>query len=177
MDLKGSKTEANLKAAYAGESGARNKYTYYSSVAKKEGYVQIANIFAETAYNEQAHAKVWLKKLGLIGDTVFNLKECIEGERYEHESMYPGFAKDAYEEGFDDLAELFLSVAEIEKSHEERYKKLLSNVLNGEVFKKETPQKWICLECGHIHYGTEVVEVCPVCDHPRSHREIAVENY
>ena len=177
MELKGSATEANLWEALKGESVARNKYTFYASTAKKEGYRQISEIFLETAENERAHAKIWFKQLGLLGDTAFNLKECIEGERYEWETMYPEFAEVAKKEGFNDLAKLFEGVGEIEAHHEERYKKLLFNLENGRVFKRDEPKPWICMDCGHIHYGEEAPEMCPVCDHPIAHREIWVENY
>lgn len=177
MELKGSVTEGNLLEALKGESVARNKYTFYASVAKKEGYRQISEIFLQTAENERAHAKIWFKQLGLLGDTAFNLKECIKGEHYETATMYPEFAKVAKEEGFNDIAKLFEGVGAIEAHHEERYKDLLENIEDGRVFKRDEPKKWICMECGDIYYGEEPPAVCPVCDHPIAHREIWVRNY
>ncbi|MBO4997339.1 MAG: rubrerythrin family protein [Lachnospira sp.] len=178
MDLKGTKTEANLMAAFAGESEARNKYTYYASKAKKDGYVQIANIFEETAANEKEHAKLWFKLLrGGIPDTVDNLKDAANGEHYEWSEMYPTFAKEAREEGFDEIANLFEGVAAIEKEHEERYKKLLENVEGGLVFSKDGDRIWQCLNCGHICVGPAAPEVCPVCAHPQSYFQVKPENY
>lgn len=177
MELKGSKTEQNLKAAFAGESEARNKYTYFASVAKKEGYEQLAAIFEETANNERAHAKVWFKLLEGIGDTKQNLQSCIDGENYEWTSMYPEFAKTAREEGFKNIALLFDMVAKIEKEHEERYAALLKSLQDGTVFKKEEQQTWICRVCGHIHEGPEAPKVCPVCGHPQAHFELKANNY
>ena len=179
MELKGSKTEQNLMAAFAGESQARNKYTYFASKAKKEGYEQIAALFMETAENEKEHAKMWFKLLngGEIDTTANNLKAAAEGENYEWTDMYAGFAKTAKEEGFTKIAYLFEAVAEIEKEHEERYKKLLANVEDGLVFSKDGEKIWKCRNCGHIHIGKEAPAVCPVCDHPQSYFEIKAENY
>ena len=179
MELKGSKTEKNLLAAFAGESQARMKYDYYSSKAKKEGYEQIAAIFAETAGNEKEHAKLWFKQLhdGAIPDTIKNLEDAAAGENYEWTDMYKEFAETAKEEGFDHLAFLFTEVGKIEKNHEERYRALLSNVKEEMVFAKETPKMWICRNCGHVHYGNEAPEVCPVCAHPKAYFEIKSENY
>lgn len=178
MDLKGTKTEANLMAAFAGESEARNKYTYYASKAKKDGYVQIANIFEETAANEKEHAKLWFKLLkDGIPDTATNLKDAATGEHYEWTEMYPTFAKEAREEGFDAIAALFERVAAIEKEHEERYKKLLENVEGGLVFSKDGDCIWQCLNCGHICVGPAAPEVCPVCAHPQSYFQVKPENY
>lgn len=165
-------------AAFAGESEARNKYTYYASKAKKDGYVQIANIFEETAANEKEHAKLWFKLLkGGIPDTVDNLKDAATGEHYEWAEMYPTFAKEAREEGFDAIANLFEGVAAIEKEHEERYKKLLENVEGGLVFSKDGDRIWQCLNCGHICVGPAAPEVCPVCAHPQSYFQVKPENY
>lgn len=178
MELKGTKTEQNLQNAFAGESMARNKYTYFASVAKKEGYVQIANIFEETANNEKEHAKLWYKLLnGGVKDTLTNLKLAAEGENYEWVDMYATFAKEAREEGFDKIAELFEGVAKIEKEHEERYKKLAANIENGVVFEKDGIVVWKCSNCGHIHVGTSAPEVCPVCAHAKSFFELRAENY
>ena len=177
MELKGSKTEANLMAAFAGESQARNKYTYFASVARKEGYEQIAAIFEETAQNEKEHAKMWFKELGGIGNTAENLKAAAEGENYEWTDMYAEFAKTAKEEGFDRIAYLFEGVAKIEKEHEERYLKLLENVKNGKVFEAGEVKIWKCRNCGHIVVGTKAPEVCPVCSHPQAFFEIKAENY
>ena len=179
MELKGSKTEQNLMTAFAGESQATNKYTYWASKAKKEGFEQIATIFTETAGNEREHAKLWFKLLegGAIKSTEENLKAAAEGENYEWTDMYATMAKEAKEEGFDHIAFLFEGVAAIEKRHEERYKALLANVKEENVFKKEAPQMWICRNCGHVHYGEEAPEVCPVCAHPRAYFEILKENY
>ena len=176
-DLKGTKTEENLKAAFAGESEARNKYSYFASKAKKDGFVQIANIFAETAENEKEHAKIWYKILTGIGSTVENLKEAAEGESYEWQEMYPSFAKTAREEGFDEIAELFEGVAAIEKEHEERYRKLLKNIEDKIVFSRDGDCIWQCSNCGHIVVGPEAPEVCPVCNHPQAFFELKKENY
>ena len=179
MELKGSKTEANLMTAFAGESQARNKYTYYASKAKKDGYVQIAQIFEETANNEKEHAKIWFKLLhdGGIPTTVENLKDAAAGENYEWTEMYAEFAKVAKEEGFDHIAALFEMVAKIEKDHEERYKKLLSNIEGGLVFSRDGDMMWICSNCGHVHIGKEAPEVCPVCAHPKAYFMMRAENY
>ena len=179
MDLKGSKTEANLMAAFAGESQARNKYTYYASKAKKEGYEQIADLFQETADNEKEHAKMWFKLLqgGQIKSTAENLKDAAAGENYEWTDMYAGFAKVAKEEGFDRIAYLFEEVGKIEKEHEARYLKLLDNVENELVFSKDGDKIWKCRNCGHICIGKEAPKVCPVCEHPQSFFEIKAENY
>ena len=179
MELKGSRTEANLMTAFAGESQARNKYTYYASKAKKDGYVQIAQIFEETANNEKEHAKIWFKLLhdGGIPTTVENLKDAAEGENYEWTEMYAEFAKVAKEEGFDHIAALFEMVAKIEKEHEERYKKLLANIDGGVVFSKENDIVWICSNCGHIHIGKKSPEICPVCAHPQAYFMERAENY
>jgi len=176
-NLKGTKTEKNLMEAFSGESQARNKYTYFSSVAKKEGYVQISRIFEETANNEKEHAKIWFKLLDGIGNTQSNLMTCINGENYEWTDMYPRMAKEAREEGFDEIAELFEGVAAIEKEHEGRYDALLKNVQESKVFKKDTETEWICANCGHIHVGTEAPQLCPVCSHPRAHFEVRAQNY
>ena len=179
MDLKGSKTEANLMAAFAGESQARNKYTYYASKAKKEGYEQIAALFQETADNEKEHAKMWFKLLqgGQIKSTAENLKDAAAGENYEWTDMYAGFAKVAKEEGFDRIAYLFEEVGKIEKEHEARYLNLLDNVENELVFSKDGDKIWKCRNCGHICIGKEAPKVCPVCEHPQSFFEIKAENY
>jgi rubrerythrin len=179
MDIKGTKTEANLMAAFAGESEARNKYTYYASKAKKDGYEQIGALFEATANNEKEHAKIWFKLLhgGSIADTMTNLKDAAEGENYEWTEMYPTFAKEAREEGFEAIARLFEGVAAIEKEHEERYKKLLANVEGGLVFSKDGDTMWECRNCGHIVIGKEAPKVCPVCDHPQSYFEVRAENY
>lgn len=173
----GTQTEKNLQAAFAGESQARNKYNFFASTAKKEGFQQIAAIFEETANNEREHAKLWFKELDGIGSTAENLEAAAEGENYEWTDMYDGFAKTAEEEGFTELAEKFRQVAEIEKHHEERYRKLLENVRNNEVFKKSTVKIWQCRNCGHIIVGTTAPDVCPVCNHPQSYFEIKAENY
>ena len=177
MNLKGTKTEANLKAAFAGESEARNKYTYFASKARKEGYNQIAELFLATADNEKEHAKLWFKLLGGISDTMQNLEDAAAGENYEWTDMYATFAKEAREEGFEEIAAQFEGVAKIEKEHEERYRKLLANVKNGEVFKKGSVVIWECGNCGHIVVGTEAPEICAVCAHPRAHFRIKAENY
>ena len=173
----GTQTEKNLEAAFAGESQATNKYTYYASKAKKDGYVQISNIFAETASNEKEHAKMWFKELNGIGDTAQNLEAAAEGENYEWTDMYEGFAKTAEEEGFPELAEKFRMVGEIEKHHEERYRALLKNVETSKVFEKSEVKVWECRNCGHIIVGTKAPEVCPVCNHPQSYFEVHAENY
>ena len=179
MELKGSKTEQNLMTAFAGESQARNKYTYFASKAKKEGYEQIAAIFQETADNEKEHAKMWFKLLngGEIGTTAENLQAAADGENYEWTDMYDGFAKTAKEEGFTKIAYLFEEVAKIEKEHEERYLKLLENVKDGKVFEAGEVKIWKCRNCGHIVVGTSAPEVCPVCAHPKAYFEIKAENY
>ena len=179
MELKGSKTEANLLAAFAGESQARNKYTYFASKARKDGYEQIAAIFEETANNEKEHAKIWFKLLqgGEIQGTIENLKMAAEGENYEWTDMYERMAKEAKEEGFDHIAYLFEAVGKIEKEHEERYKKLIENVENGLVFSKDGDRIWKCRNCGHIVIGSKAPEICPVCSHPKSYFEIKAENY
>ena len=176
-DLKGTKTEQNLMTAFAGESQARNKYTYFASKAKKEGYNQIAAIFEETANNEKEHAKMWFKLLNGIGTTAENLKAAAEGENYEWTDMYDGFEKIAEEEGFDHIAFLFRGVAAIEKEHEERYKKLLNNVENELVFSKDGDAIWQCANCGHIVVGKKAPEVCPVCAHPKAYFQVKAENY
>ena len=176
-DLKGTKTEQNLMTAFAGESQARNKYTYYASKAKKDGYVQIAELFEETAANEKEHAKIWFKLLQGIGSTQENLLDAAQGENYEWTDMYAKFAEEAREEGFDKIAELFEGVAAIEKEHEERYRKLLSNIDTGIVFSRDGDTIWKCRNCGHIHVGPKAPEVCPVCAHPQSYFEIKAENY
>ncbi len=170
-DLKGSKTEKNLLAAFAGESQARNKYDYFAKVARKEGFLYIAKFFEETAINEMQHAKDEFKKLNGIGSTAENLKEAIEGENYEHSSMYPEFAKTAEEEGFYDIANLFKQIAEVEKKHEARYKKLLELVLEDKVYKREKPIIWKCSKCGYIYEGTEPPAKCPSCGHPSEYFE------
>ena len=178
MELKGSKTEKNLMAAFAGESEARNKYSYYASKAKKDGYVQIGKIFEETAANEKEHAKIWFKLLkDGIGATVDNLADAASGENYEWTEMYPTFAKEAREEGFEHIAYLFEQVAKIEKEHEERYKKLLANVEGGIVFSRDEEMIWQCSNCGHIIVGKKAPEVCPVCAHPQAYFEIKADNY
>lgn len=178
-ELKGTKTEQNLMTAFAGESQARNKYTYFASKAKKEGYVQIASIFEETANNEKEHAKMWFKLLegGAIRSTIENLQAAADGENYEWTDMYDGFAKTAEEEGFPELAVKFRMVAEIEKHHEERYRALLHNVEAQEVFKKSEVKVWECRNCGHIVVGEKAPEVCPVCAHPQAYFEVHAENY
>lgn len=178
MSLKGSKTEANLMEAFAGESKARNKYTYYASQAKKDGYNQIADFFIETANNEKEHAKIWFKLLmDGIPHTEENLKDAAAGENYEWTDMYASFAKTAKEEGFDDIAVLFEKVAEIEKDHEDRYLKLLENIQEGIVFEREEEKEWKCNNCGYLHVGKKALEVCPVCDHPQAHYQINAKNY
>jgi len=177
MNLKGSKTEQNLMTAFAGESQARNKYTYFASVAKKEGYEQIAAIFQNTADNEKEHAKMWFKELKGIGTTAENLAAAAEGENYEWTDMYAEFAKVAEEEGFTELAYKFRAVAAIEKTHEERYRALLNNVEMNTVFEKAGEAMWECRNCGHIVVGKKAPELCPVCAHPKSYFEIRKENY
>ena len=179
MELKGSKTEANLMAAFAGESQARNKYTYYASKAKKEGYEQIAAIFEETANNEKEHAKMWFKQLhnGEVPSTIENLKDAANGENYEWTEMYEEFAKTAEEEGFTEIARLFRGVGEIEKHHEERYLKLVDNIENNLVFKRDEEVIWICRNCGHVYYGKEAPMVCPICNHKQSYMEMKADNY
>ena len=173
----GTKTEKNLLEAFSGESQARNKYTYFASVAKKQGYEQIAALFQKTADNEKEHAKLWFKELGMLGDTDENLLSGAEGENYEWTDMYDRMAKEADEEGFHELAAKFRGVAAIEKTHEERYRKLLANVKNNEVFKKSEVKVWECRNCGHIVVGTSAPEVCPVCKHPQAFFEVREENY
>lgn len=175
--LKGTKTEQNLLHAFAGESQAYNKYGYYASQAKKDGYVQIANIFEETARNEKEHAKLWFKLLGGIGTTAENLLHAAQGENDEWTDMYAQFAKTAREEGFESIAKLFDGVAAVEKEHEARYRKLLENVEGGMVFSREGDVMWKCDNCGHIHFGKTAPEVCPVCMHPKAHFELKAENY
>ena len=179
MDLKGTKTEQNLMTAFAGESQARNKYTYYASQAKKDGYVQISRIFEETANNEKEHAKLWFKYLhgGKVSSTIENLKDAADGENYEWTDMYATFAKEAKEEGFEELAALFEMVAKIEKEHEDRYRKLLANIENGEVFAKSEPNTWECGNCGHVHIGEGAPELCPVCKHSQSYFFVKPINY
>ena len=177
-ELKGSKTEKNLLEAFAGESMARNKYTYFASKARKDGYVQIAELFEETAANEKEHAKIWFKLLnGGIGSTTENLKAAAEGENYEWTDMYDKFAREAREEGFDQIAALFEGVAAIEKEHEERYRKLLQNIEDGIVFSRDGDTIWKCKNCGHICIGQKAPEICPVCSHPQSYFEVKAENY
>ena len=177
MELKGSRTEKNLMEAFAGESQARNKYTYFASVAKKEGYEQISAIFQHTADNEKEHAKMWFKALNGIGSTAENILHAAEGENYEWTDMYAEFAKVAEEEGFTDLAEKFRMVGEIEKAHEERYRALLNNIEMQKVFEKSEETMWECRNCGHIVIGKKAPDVCPVCAHPRSYFEVRKENY
>ena len=177
MELKGTQTEKNLQTAFAGESMARNKYTYFASVAKKEGYEQISGLFMHTSENEKEHAKMWFKELNGIGNTAENLKEAADGENYEWTDMYETFAKEAEEEGFTELAEKFRRVALIEKSHEERYRKLLNNVEMKTVFEKSEMTMWECRNCGHLVMGKQALEICPVCDHPQSYFEVRTENY
>lgn len=179
MELKGSRTEANLMAAFAGESQARNKYTYYASKARKDGYEQIAAIFEETAGNEKEHAKIWFKLLhdGEVPGTVDNLKDAAAGENYEWTDMYAKFAADAKEEGFTRIAYLFEAVGKIEKEHEERYKKLLANIEDGVVFSKDGDVVWVCANCGHVCIGKKAPAICPVCAHPQSFFQVKAENY
>ena len=177
MKLKGTKTEKNLQAAFAGESQARNKYTYFASVAKKEGFEQIAEIFTKTAENEKEHAKMWFKELGELGDTKANLAAAASGENYEWTDMYECFAKDAEEEGFTQIAYKFRAVAAIEKTHEERYRKLLNNVQMQQVFEKGEMTMWECRNCGHLVMGKKAPAICPVCQHAQSYFEVRKENY
>ena len=179
MELKGSRTEANLMAAFAGESQARNKYSYYASQAKKDGYEQIAAIFEETANNEKEHAKLWFKELhgGKVPDTLTNLKDAAEGENYEWTEMYKEFAEVAHEEGFERIAFLFESVAKIEKHHEDRYLKLVGNIDDNLVFERGEEMVWVCRNCGHVYVGEKALMVCPVCAHPQSFMELKAENY
>ena len=179
MNIKGTKTEQNLMTAFAGESQARNKYTYFASVARKEGYVQIANIFEETASNERQHAKIWFELLreGDNTDTLSALLDAAGGEHYEWSEMYAGFAKEAREEGFDRIAFLFEGVAKVEKEHEERFRTLAESVKNDSVFSKPEKKEWICQKCGHIHIGNSAPEICPICKHGKAHFEIKKENY
>ena len=176
-ELKGSKTEQNLWTAFAGESQARYKYTYFASKAKKDGYVQIAKIFEETAANEKEHAEIWFKLLNGIGTTAENLEAAAQGENYEWTDMYATMAKEAREEGFDHIAFLFEEVAKIEKEHEERYRKLLANVEGGLVFSRDGEMIWQCSNCGHIHVGKQAPEMCPVCAHPKAYFQLKAENY
>lgn len=177
LDLKGTKTEKNLLDAFAGESQARNKYTYYAEAARKEGYEQIAAFFEETAENEKSHAKLYFKLLNQIGNTSENLKHAAEGENYEWTDMYPRMAKEAEEEGFKNIANLFLRIAEIEKKHEERFKILMENIEKGKVFKRDDQTVWICRVCGHLHYGAEPPRICPACMHSQAYFEMYVKNY
>lgn len=178
MNLKGTKTEQNLMAAFAGESQARNKYTYYASQAKKEGYEQISAFFTETANNEKEHAKMWFKLLhNGVGTTLDNLKDAAEGENYENTVMYPTFAKEAREEGFENIAKLFDLVSAIEADHEKRYLNLLKNLEDNKVFERENTQFWICRNCGHVHVGESAPKVCPACAHPQAYFEIVAKNY
>lgn len=177
-ELKGTKTEQNLLAAFAGESMARTKYTFYASKAKKEGYEQIAEIFSLTADNEKEHAKIWFKLLhNGIADTMTNLKDAAHGENMEWTEMYKSFAEVAEQEGFSEIAALFRGVAEIEKSHEERYRAFLENIEKGQVFKREEPVTWYCRNCGHEHFGTEAPDVCPICSHAKAYFEMKKINY
>ncbi len=176
-NLKGSKTEANLAYAFAGESQARNKYTYFASVARKEGYEQIAAIFEETAGNEKEHAKLWFKLLGGIGDTAANLKAAAAGEHEEWTEMYKNFSEEAAQEGFSEISKMLAGVAEVEKQHEARYLALLENVLNKTVFSKSESKVWICRNCGHLHMGAIAPEICPVCKHPKAYFEVHSQNY
>lgn len=179
MDLKGSKTAANLLTAFAGESQARNKYTYYASVARKEGYQQIADIFEITANNEKEHAKLWFKYLhdGKIPSTEENLKDAAAGENYEWTEMYKEFSETAKEEGFDEIAKIMELIAKIEKEHEERFRTLIQNLAENKVFERDKQVIWVCRNCGHIHIGSKAPEVCPACSHPQAYFEIKAENY
>ncbi|MCI9415719.1 MAG: rubrerythrin family protein [Clostridiales bacterium] len=179
MNIKGTKTEANLMTAFSGESQARTKYTYYASQAKKEGYEQISGLFMETAENEKEHAKLWFKLLhdGAVPKTIENLKDAADGENYEWTDMYATFAKEAREEGLDDIAVMFEYVGKVEKAHEERYRKLLENIEQGLVFKRGDVYMWKCRNCGYIHVGKEAPQVCPTCKHPQAYFEIMAENY
>ena len=176
-ELKGTKTEQNLLAAFAGESQARNKYTYFASVAKKEGYEQIAAVFLETAEQEKEHAKLHLKALAGIGNTIANLKAAAGGEGEEWTSMYPRMAQEARAEGFDEIARIFECIGKIEKVHQERYLALLKNVESGQVFRKEQKVKWVCRNCGFVHEGVKAVDKCPVCQHPQAYFEVVAQNY
>ena len=176
-ELKGSKTEQNLWTAFAGESQARNKYTYFASKAKKDGYVQISKIFEETAANEKEHAEIWFELLNGIGTTAENLEAAAQGENYEWTEMYATMAKEAREEGFDHIAFLFEEVAKIEKEHEDRYRRLLANVEGGLVFSRDGEMIWQCSNCGHIHVGKQAPEMCPVCAHPKAYFQLKAENY
>ncbi len=176
-DLKGTKTEKNLWEAFSGESQARNKYTYFAKVAKKEGYEQIADLFLKTAANEMEHAKLHFKALQGIGDTMANLQAAADGENYEWTEMYPTMAKEAREEGFNEIAAMFEGIAKVEKHHNERYIKLLENLKNGTVFVKEGKIYWECRNCGHIHEGLEALKICPVCKHPQAYFEVEAKNY
>jgi rubrerythrin len=190
MELKGSQTEKNLLAAFAGESQARNRYTYFASQARKEGYIQISSIFEETANQEKEHAKREFKFLqggeveitaafpaGVIGSTIENLKEAAAGEHYETTEMYPGFAEAAEKEGFDEIAEVFRNIAVAEKRHEDRYVALAKNIANGVVFKREKPVRWVCRNCGYVHEGKEAPDLCPACAHAQAHFELEATNY
>ncbi|MDD4669306.1 MAG: rubrerythrin family protein [Candidatus Methanomethylophilus sp.] len=179
MELKGSKTEANLQQAFAGESQARNKYTYYASQAKKEGYNQVADIFLETAENEKEHAKLWFKALhgGEVPETVKNLQDAANGENYEYTTMYKDFEDTARKEGFDQIANLFKGVADVERTHEKRYLELLKNVQDGMVFKKDKVCVWKCSNCGHLHVGKEAPLICPVCKHPQAYFQLQATNW
>ena len=179
MELRGSKTEKNLMEAFSGESQARNKYTYYASQAKKDGYVQISKLFEETANNEKEHAKIWFKLLdgGSVGSTTENLEDAAAGENYEWTDMYAKFAGEAREEGFEDIALLFENVAKIEKEHEERFRKLLENIKKDEVFKKSEPVVWECANCGFSYMGDKAIDTCPVCKHPQSYFMVKAKNY
>ncbi len=178
-NIKGTKTEKNLLEAFAGESMARNKYTYYASKAKKDGYVQISKLFEETANNEKEHAKIWFKLLhgGSVASTIENLKDAASGENYEWTDMYENFAKEAREEGFEEIAILFDEVGKIEKHHEERYKQLLANIESGDVFNRTEDKQWECMNCGHIHTGESAPNLCPVCNHPKAYFMIQPKNY
>ncbi|HNW56026.1 MAG TPA: rubrerythrin family protein [bacterium] len=177
MSNYGPKTTKNLHDAFAGESMARNKYSYFASVARKAGFIQIANIFEETANNEKEHAKLWAKALGLIGETADNLKAAADGESHEYQSMYPQMAQEAEEEGHPDLAVAFREVADVEEAHEKRYRKLLANLENGTTFKREQPVRWKCNNCGYVHEGPEAPTECPACHHPQGYFELMVETY
>lgn len=177
MELKGSKTEANLRTAFAGETQARSKYDYFARVARKEGYEQIAAIFEETAHNEMEHAKLWFEALGALNDTLTNLASARDGENYEWTDMYAQFEREAREEGFTEIAARFQMVAKIEKEHEERYKKLISNIEMQQVFEKSEISMWVCRNCGHVVVGKKAPEICPVCKHPKAYFELKAENY
>ncbi len=179
MELKGTQTEKNLMTAFAGESQARNKYDFYASQARKDGYEQIAAIFDETAHNEREHAKLWFKYLheGNVPNTETNLQDCINGENYEWTTMYDDFSKTAKDEGFNELANLFEGVGKIEKEHEERYLTLLKNIKDDKVFNKDENKMWICRNCGHVYFGTSAIDICPICKHPKSFMEVKCENY